>query len=95
MQQYQQGEVVVLVAALNQTYTPQIHYALVTLTDAGDQFVVKQLHLLAHNAFYSKAEEANLLSLRFLLGRSYAYVFSGNAIYPILINGEYTVYKSK
>lgn len=88
MQQYQQGEVVVLAASLNHTHTPQLHYALVTLTDAGDQFVVKQLHLLAHNAFYSKGDEANLLAMRFVLGRSYAYVFSGSAIYPVLINGE-------
>lgn len=88
MQQYQQGEVVVLAAALNHTHTPQLHYALVTLSDAGDQFAVKQLHLLAYNAFYSKAEENNLLSMRFVLGRSYAYVFNGTAIYPVLINGE-------
>lgn len=89
MQQYQQGEVVVLAAALNSTHTPQLHYALVTLSESGDQFSIKQLHLLAYNAFYSKAEEANLLSMRFLLGRSYAYVYSGTAIYPVLINGNY------
>lgn len=89
MQQYQQGEVVVLAASLNLAHTPQLHYALITLSDAGDHFVVKQMHLLAYNAFYSKAEEANLLSVRFILGRSYAYVFSGQAIYPVLINGEW------
>lgn len=90
MQQYQQGEVVVLAASLNFSHTPQVHYALITLTEAGDQFAVKQLHLLAYNAFYSKAEEATLLSMRFVLGRSYAYVFSGTAIYPVLINGEWS-----
>lgn len=91
MQQFQQGEVVVLVAAVNASHTPQLHYALVTLSDSDDQqqFLVKSFHLLAHNAFYNKNEEATLLSLRFILGRSYAYVFSGNVIYPVLINGEF------
>lgn len=88
MQQFQQGEVVVLVAAMNSGHTPQLHYGLVSLSDSGDQFAVKQLHLMAYNAFYTKADEATLLSLRFVLGRSYAYVYSGTAIYPVLINGE-------
>lgn len=90
MQQYQQGEVVVLAAAVNLSHTPQLHYALITLSDSEDNFTVKSVYVMAYNAFYNKAEEATLLSMRFVLGRSYAYVFSGNVIYPILINGEWT-----
>lgn len=89
MQQYQQGEVVVLVATVNLAHTPQLNYALVTLSDAEEHFTVKGVHVMAYNAFYNRAEEQTLLAMRFVLGRSYAYVFSGNVIYPILINGKY------
>lgn len=88
MQQYNQ-DVVVLAAAVNPRHTPQMHYALVTLADAGDTFTIKNFHSMAHTAFHNRADEPALLSLRFILNRSYAFVYSGNVIYPVLFNGKH------
>lgn len=89
MQQHKQ-DLVVLVASVNMSHTPQLHYGLVVLSDNSDMLVVKSFHLLSYNTFYSKADEAELMSLKFVLSKSCAYVYSSSTIYPvILLNGKF------
>lgn len=84
------SELVLLCAGLNPMHTPQMFYALVTVTDAVDHVDIKNFSMLKLTMFYSLELEQECLGMKFILNRNTAYVYADKTIYPVYLNGENT-----
>ncbi|GAB0092436.1 Nuclear pore complex protein Nup133 [Sergentomyia squamirostris] len=78
---------VVLAAGMNKSFTPQLHYALVTFSCSENQEnLLSNFHQLSYNTFYNEEQESDALTLKFVLNKNYAYVYSEKTIFPVLLN---------
>lgn len=89
MQPNKEGELILLVAAMNLAHTPQILYALVTLIEQQSCFGIKDFCQMKTNAFYSGDANEDSLKYKFILTDSTAYVYGERTIFEVLLNGEY------
>lgn len=82
------SELILLCAGLNPLHTPQMFYALVAITNAGDHVDIKDFIMLKLTMFYSLELEQECLGMRFILNRNTAYVYADKTIYPVYLNGN-------
>lgn len=87
MQPNKNGELILLVAAMNLTHTPQILYALVTLTEQQQCFTINEFCQMKTNAFYSADANEECLKYKFILTDSTAYVYGDRTIFEVLLSG--------
>ncbi|XP_059618907.1 nuclear pore complex protein Nup133 [Phlebotomus argentipes] len=82
------SDLVVLAAGMNKSFTPQLHYALITFncSENQDHLVLSNFHQLTYNTFHSEEHESDLLAMKFVLNKNYAYVYSEKTIFPVLLN---------
>lgn len=80
------SNLIILAAGLNQQDTPQLNYALISLSENIDHFIVKNITILKHTVFYSPERESDQLQLKFIINRNFVYVYSDRTIYPIYLN---------
>lgn len=89
MQPNKDGELVLLVAAMNLTHTPQILFALVTLTEQQACFTIKDFCQMKTNAFYSGDANEESFKYKFILTDSTAYVYGDRSIFEVLLSGKW------
>lgn len=89
MQPNKSGELVLLVAAMNLQHTPQIFYALVTLVEQQQCFVIKDFCQIKTSAFYSGDANEESLKYKFILTDSTAYVYGERTIFEVLLGGNF------
>lgn len=82
------GELVLLVAAMNLAHSPQIQFALVTLVEQQLCFDIKDFCQMKANAFYSGDANEESLKSKFILTDTTAYVYAERTIYEVLLNGK-------
>lgn len=81
-------ELVLLVAAMNLTHTPQILFALVTLVEQQSCFAIKDFCQMKTNAFYSgDANNEESLKYKFIMTDTAAFVYGEKSIFEVLLNG--------
>lgn len=83
------GELVLLVAAVNLAQTPQIFSALVTLVEYQSCFALKDFCQMKTNAFYSGDANEENLKYKFILADSTAYVYGERTIFEVLLSGNF------
>lgn len=81
------GELILLVAAMNLQHTPQILYALITLTEQQSCFAIKDFCQMKTNAFYSGDANEESLKYKFILTETTAYVYGDRLIFEVLLSG--------
>lgn len=88
--QSSEKKIVILAAAINASNTPQIYYALITLSESGSTFVINSYCQLKHSSFYTGNVSADNLKMKFILNRNIAYVYDEKVIYQVYMNGKKT-----
>lgn len=90
MQPAMGGELILLVGAMNLTHTPQIIYALITLSEQQAGFIIKNFCQIKMNAFYSGEMNDEQFKYKFILNRnaSVAYVYGDREIYEVILGGK-------
>ncbi|XP_055904210.1 nuclear pore complex protein Nup133 [Eupeodes corollae] len=81
--QISDGKVYVFAGAVNTSHTPQMHYAIVILEQEPEYLRLSSFIPLKLSQFYSTGTEVNCLQLRFIICRSYAYLYCDKTIYPV------------
>lgn len=84
------GQLVLLVAAMNLKHTPQILFALVTLVEQQSCFAIKDFCQMKMNAFYSADANEESFKYKFILTDSTAFVYGERTIFEVLLNGVFT-----
>uniref|UniRef100_A0A1B0CE80 Nucleoporin Nup133/Nup155-like N-terminal domain-containing protein n=1 Tax=Lutzomyia longipalpis TaxID=7200 RepID=A0A1B0CE80_LUTLO len=81
-------DLVVLAAGMNRSFTPQLHYALITFnySETQEHLILGNFLQLAYNTFYNEEQESDLMALKFIMNKNYAYVYSEKTIFPVLLN---------
>lgn len=92
MQPNQNGELILLVAAMNLSHAPQILYALVTLVEQQASFAIKDFCQMKTTAFYSGDANEESLKYKFILSHSTAYVYGERAIFEVLLSGKRLIF---
>lgn len=82
------NKIIILAAAINASNTPQIYYALITLTESGSTFVINSYCQLKHSSFYTGNVSADNLKMKFIINRNTAYVYDEKVIYQVYMNGK-------
>lgn len=90
MQPASGGNLILLVAAMNLSHTPQIIYALVTLSEQQSEFTIKNFCQMKVNAFHSGEMNDEQLKYKFILSRnaSVAYVYGDRDIFEVILGGK-------
>lgn len=83
------GGIILLASAINLAHSPQIHFALITLTDQNSSFVIKGFHQFKTNAFYSGDANDENLKYKLIITQGSAYVYGDRIIYEVLLNGKF------
>lgn len=86
--QLTESNLTVLAAAVNINHTPQLHYALITLKEAGTSFSIKSFCQMKHQPFYSGDTNDDNLKMKFIYNRSIGYVYADRTIHEIILNGS-------
>lgn len=89
MQAQNEGDLILLVAAINLSHAPQIHYGLITVGEQQASFTIKNFCYIKANAFYSGNENDDNLKFKFILSRSTAYVYGGRTIFEVIMSGTF------
>lgn len=89
MQPNKDGELVLLVAAMNLEHTPQILYALITLTEQQQCFHIKEFCQIKISAFYSGDANQEWLKYKFILADDTAYIYGERTIFEVLLRGKH------
>lgn len=93
MQANNNGDLILLTAAMNLLHAPQIYFALVTLTVEQQQcFGIKDFCQMKANAFYSGDGNEESLKYKLILTESTAYVYGERSIFEVLLNGNLTLF---
>lgn len=82
------SKIIILAAAINVSYTPQIYYALITMQENGSSFALTNYLQIKHNTFFTGDPLADNLKMKLLLNRNVAYIYEEKFIYQIYLNGE-------
>lgn len=82
------SRIIILAAAVNDSHTPQIYYALITLSDDGSTTTVTK-YTQYYNTFYANNSSQDNVKMKFTLNRGIAYAYNDRTIYQIFTNGEY------
>lgn len=88
MQPNKNGDLILLVAAMNIIHTPQIYFALVTLTEQQQSFAIKDFCQMKANAFYSGDANEESLKYKFILTDTTAFVYGERTIFEVLLGNE-------
>lgn len=82
------GNVYVLAAATNLSHTPQMHFAIFTLTEGQSQFSVVNVCQIKHTAYFSGNDNDDNLKYKFIFNRSIAYFYGDKTIFEVILNGK-------
>lgn len=90
MQPASGGKLILLTAAINLSNTPQIFYALVTLSEQQSSFIIENFCQLKVNAFYSAEKNDDQLKYKFILSRNVtvAYVYGDRDIFEVILGSD-------
>lgn len=80
-------KLIILAAAVNVAHTPQIYYALITISDDGSTTSVTKYCQINYNSFYTGNSSTDNIRMKFILNRGVAYVYDDRTIYQIFTNG--------
>lgn len=88
MQPINGSDLILLVAAMNLLHTPQIYFALITISEQQNCFFIKRYCQMKTNAFYSNEDNDENLKYKFILTPSTAYVYGDRTIFEVILGGE-------
>ncbi|KAL9894750.1 LOW QUALITY PROTEIN: nuclear pore complex protein Nup133 [Glossina fuscipes fuscipes] len=75
----------VLAGAVNSAHTPQIYYAIATLSILNDFMGLQAFIPLKFSNFYSESTEKECLSPRFIISPTHIYIYNEKIVYPITL----------
>lgn len=82
------SKIVILASAFNFSHTPQVFYALITVTEENQSFTISSYCQLKHNTFYTGNPAKDVIRMKFTMTRNAAYIYEEKTIFQVYLNGN-------